>query len=139
MSISLSLPLFDRFQTRVAVQQAEVERRFARYDLQDRRQEVALQVRQAVLDHRSAAAQQSATERQLAAAERAWRAAERRYELGAATFVEVVQARTTLVSARSAAVRSRFNVLLAQRRIAYHTGEPDSGAALFTRYEEDGR
>lgn len=139
ISISLSLPLFDRLQTRVAVQQAEVERRVARYDLQDRRQEVALQVRQAVLDHRSAAAQQSATERQLAASERAWEAAERRYELGAATFVEVVQARTALASARSAAVRSRFNVLLAQRRIAYHAGEPGSGAALFTRFEEDRR
>ena len=137
VSLSLSLPLFDRLQTRVAVEQAEVAKRIARYDLQDRRQQVALQVRQAVLDHRSAAAQQAATERQLAAAERAWQAADRRYELGAATFVEVVQARASLASARSAAVRSRFNVLLAERRIAYHTGAPDSGAALFTRLQED--
>ncbi len=137
VSLSLSLPVFDRLQTRLAVQRAEVARRNARYDLQDRRQEVAVQVRQSILEHRSAVARQAATERRLAAAERAWAAAERRYELGAATFVEVAQARSALVSARSAALRARFGVELARRLIAYHTGTLDPGTTLFTEISED--
>lgn len=135
ISLSLNVPLFDRFQTRAAVEQAEVAKRNAEYDLRDQRQAVALQVRQALLDYRSAVARQSATARRLAAAERAWEAAERRYELGAATFVEVAQARSSLVGARSADLRARFSVLLAQRLITYHTGGLDTDAALFTEIQ----
>lgn len=130
VSLSLSFPLFDGLQTRTQVQQAEAARRSARYDLEDRRQLVALEVRQALLDYRSARAQREATGRRLEAAERAWEAAERRYELGAATFVEVVQARSVLVSARSAAIRARYGVLLAQRRIDYHTGTLEESTLL---------
>jgi outer membrane protein len=135
ISLALNIPLFDRLQTRAAVEQAEVEKRNAQYDLQDRRQTVALQVRQALLDYRSAVARRSATSRRLAASERAWEAAERRYELGAATFVEVAQARSGLVAARSAELQARFAVLLAERLIAYHTGGLDTDAALFTERE----
>jgi outer membrane protein len=124
------VPVFDGLQTRTQVQQAEVERLNARYDLQDQRQLIALQVRQALVDFRSARAQREATRRRLEAAERAWEAAERRYELGAATFVEVVQARSGLVAARSAAIRARYGVLLAERRIDYHTGTLEPGALL---------
>lgn len=137
VSLSLNVPVFDRLQTRAAVRQAEVARLNARYDLQDQRQQVALQVRQALLDYRAAVARQAATARRVEAAERAWEAAERRYELGAATFVEVVQARSTLVSARSAAITARFNVLLARRVIAYHTGELDPRAALTVDFDQD--
>lgn len=130
VSLSLSVPVFDGLQTRTQVQQAEVQRLNARYDLQDQQQLIAVQVRQALVDFRSARAQREATRRRLEAAERAWEAAERRYELGAATFVEVVQARSGLVAARSAAIRARYGVLLAERRIDYHTGTLEPGALL---------
>ena len=137
LSLSVSFPLFDRLQTRTSVAQAEVQRLNARYDLQDQQQQVALQVRQALLDYRSAIAQRAASARRLDAAQRAAAAAERRYELGAATFVEVVQARSTLTSARSAALQARFNVLLAHRLIAYYTGTLAPENALLTHIPEE--
>jgi outer membrane protein len=136
VTLSLNVPVFDRLRTRASVQEAEVARRNARYELQDRRQAIALEVRQALLDYESASARRSATSRRLEAAERAWRAARRRYELGAATFVEVAQARSQLVSARSAALQARYNVLLARRLIAYHTGALSPETTLFTDIEE---
>lgn len=132
VSLSLSVPVFSGWQTKAEVAQAEAERLTARYDLQDQRQLVALQVRQALLDYESAVARQGATERRRLAAERAWQASNRRYELGAATFVEVVQARSTLAAARSAAIQARFAVLLAQRLIEYHTGGLDAHNASLT-------
>ena len=137
LSLSFSMPIFDRLQTRTMVAQAEVQRLNARYDLQDQQQQIALQVRQALLDYRSAIAQQEASARRLEAAQRAAAAAERRYELGAATFVEVVQARSTLTSARSAALQARFNVLLAHRLIAYYTGTLAPENALLTHIPEE--
>lgn len=128
--LSLLIPIFDRFQTRTQVAQAEVDALNARYDLQDQRQQIALQVRQALLDYRSARVQLEATTERLEAAERAREAARRRYELGAATFVELTQVITEAVAARSAQVRARYDVLLAQTLIAYYTGQPDPQTSL---------
>jgi len=130
LRLSLIVPIFDRFQTRTQVAQAEVDALNARYALQDQQQQVALQVRQAVLDYRSARVQLAATTERVQAAERAREAASRRYELGAATFVELTQAITEAVAAQSAQVRARYDVLLAQTLIDYYTGQPDPQRSL---------
>jgi outer membrane protein len=129
--LSLSYPLFDRLQTRTNVQQAETQLLNAQYDLQEQRQLVALQVRQAVLDHRSARSSLAAAEERLQAASEARDAARRRYELGAATFVEVAQAESGYVAARSARVRAGYDVILTRKLIDYYTGSLEPDAPLF--------
>lgn len=129
--LSVSVPVFDRLQARLGVEEAELRLLNAVYDLRDRRQLVALQVRQAVLDYRSARAQLRATAGRLQAAREARDAARRRYELGAATFVEVAQAESGYVAARSARVRAAYAALLARRLIEYHTGSLDVEAAPY--------
>ena len=130
LRLSLSVPLFDRLQTHANVEQAQLQARNAQYDLQDQQQLVALQVRQAVLDYQNAQTRLDATAERLQAAERAREAARRRYELGAATFVELAQANAVYVSAQSAQVQTRYDVLLAQKLIDYYTGNLDVGAPL---------
>ena len=122
VQLFLSVPVFDRWQVRNQVRQAEVALDNARYDLTDQQQTVALQVRQALVDYRSAQAQLDATEERLEAARRAREAAQRRYELGAATFVELTQAISGFVSARSAEVRARYALVRARKLIDYQTG-----------------
>ena len=129
--LSLSIPIFDRFQTQASIEEAQLQAQNAQYDLQDQQQLVALQVRQAVLDYRSAQTQLDAADERLQAAGRAREAARRRYELGAATFVELAQANAAYISAQSARVRTRYDLLLAQRLIDYYTGNLDAGAPLF--------
>lgn len=126
ISLSMSIPVFDRLQTRTQVQSARVQLDNARYDLLDQRQNVAFQVRQALLDFRAAEAQTRATRQRLEAARRAREAARRRYELGAATFVELTQAISTFVSARSANVRARYSKARARKMIDYQTGTLDA-------------
>lgn len=120
--LSLSFPIFDRLQTRLGVEEAELQLLNAVYDLSEQRQLVALQVRQALLDYRSARAQLRATGERLQAAREARMAARRRYELGAATFVEVAQAESGYVAAQSARVRAAHAAILARKLIEYHTG-----------------
>ena len=124
--LSMSVPLFDRFQTRTQIRSAQVQLDNARYDLRDQRQAVAVQVRQALLDYRSARAQMRATRQRLQAARRAREAARRRYELGAATFVELTQAISDFVSARSAHVQARYSLVRARELIDYQTGTLDA-------------
>lgn len=128
--LSLSFPLFDRLQTRTNVEDAQVQLQNTRYDLQDQRQQVALQVRRALLDYRSAQTQLEAAEERLEAAELAQEASRRRYELGAATFVELTQAISGYVAARSAHVQARYDVLRAQKLIDYYAGTLDTTTSL---------
>jgi len=130
VSLSVSVPVFDRLQTWASIEQAQADRLNARYDLEELRQDIGLQIRQALLDYESAVAQQRASAKRLEASERALDAAQRRYELGAAGFVELVQARSALVSARSAEIGARYNVVLARRLIDYHTGGLDPDAPV---------
>jgi outer membrane protein len=132
----VSVPIFDRMQTRLGVEEAELQLLNTVYDLRDTRQLVALQVRQAVLDHRSARAQLRASAERLQAAREARDAARRRYELGAATFVEVAQAESGYVAARSARVRAAYAELLARTLIEYHTGSLEVEAEPYDRGED---
>jgi len=122
IQLSMSIPVFDGYDTKTEIRSARVQLDNARYDLRDQRQTVAFQVRQALLDFRSAVAQTEATEQRLEAARRGREAARRRYELGAATFVELTQAISTFVSARSANVRARYARARARKLIDYQTG-----------------
>lgn len=137
--LSLDIPIFDRLETRTQVEEAQVQARNAEYDLRDQRQQIALQVRQAVADVRSARTQLAATTQRLEAARRGQEAARRRYELGAATFVEVTQALTEFIAARSAQVRARYDVLLARTLINYYTGRLDPQAPLAPQSSDDVR
>lgn len=122
VQVSLSVPVFQRWQIRDQVRQAEVQLDNARYDLTDQQQTVALQVRQALVDYRSSQAQLEAAEERVQAARRARDAAQRRYELGAATFVELTQAISGFVSARSAEVQARYALVRSRELIDYQTG-----------------
>ena len=131
VGLSLSLPIFDRFQTRNNVQRAQVSYENARLDLQDLRQNVALQVRQAYLDYLTAEKELDVTEKQLQAADLALEAAQERYNVGAGTIVELTDARATQVRAASERVQARYDFLFQKRLIDYYLGTLDPAQPLF--------
>ena len=131
IGLSLSLPIFDRFSTRHSTQEAEVRLNNAELALEDLQQEVAVQVRQAVLNYRSSLASLDATQAQVRFAEQALQAAEERYEVGAGTLVEVAQQRAAYVQAASDLVRSRYDVIFRQKLVDYYLGTLDPSEPLF--------
>lgn len=122
ISLSLNIPIFDRLQRSAQVEQAQVQAQNADYALQDRRQEIALQVRQAYLDYQNAAQQLEAANKRLRAAEQARTAARERYNLGSADIVELQNATRDFVDAASQQVRARYNLIFQQERIDYNVG-----------------
>ncbi len=125
VSLSLSLPIFDRFQRVTRVQQAQVQAQNAEYDLQDQRQQVALQVRQTYLDYKNAVQQLQAANKRLKAAEQARTATQERYNLGSASIVELRNANRDYVDAASQQIRARYNLLFQQKAIDYYVGRLD--------------
>jgi outer membrane protein len=125
ISLSLSFSIFDRFQRNTQVEQAQVQAQNAEYALQDQRQQVALEVRQAHLDYKNAVQQLEAANKRLKAAEQAQTATQERYNLGSASIVELRNANRDYVDAASQQIRARYNLLFQQKQIEYHVGRLD--------------
>lgn len=125
VGIGVSIPLFDRGSADLATQRAEIAADNARLNLQQQRQSVALDVRRAYLDFQAAQARLTAAEAQEKAAALAVDASRQRYDVGAATLVEVSQARATLVQAQSAVISARYTLVFQQSLMSYYTGSLD--------------
>jgi outer membrane protein len=115
IGIGISIPLFDRGAASVAEQKAQLAEDNARLALDNQKQQIALDVRRAYLDQASAREQLAAAEAQLAAAAQSVTMTQQRYQAGAATLVEVTQARAQQVQAASAVATAKNNLVLSRR------------------------
>jgi len=129
VNLNFTLPLFDRGDTRVAIRRAELEADSARLALEATRHNVGVEVRTAYQDFRAAREQLTSADAQLKAAELALDAAQQRYQAGAATLVELSQARATQVQAASSLVSAKSNLLFQRTLVNYYLGELDAESA----------
>lgn len=135
VTLSLSIPVFQRFQRSTQVQRAKVQAQNAQYQLDDQRQQVALQVRQAYLDYQNAIQQLEAANKRLRAAEQSRAAAQERYNLGSASIVELQNATRDYVDAASQQVRARYNLVFRKKQIDYHVGRLRSNEPLIEQQD----
>ncbi|HLT47282.1 MAG TPA: TolC family protein, partial [Rubricoccaceae bacterium] len=131
LGLSITVPIFDRLQTRRQVEQAEIEVARRELDLERQRQAVATEVRQAVLDYRLAAQRLDVTAAQVAAAEAALEAEEARYELGTGTLVALELARARLTEAQAARAQAVYEFVFRRAVIAFARGDLDPTEPLF--------
>lgn len=125
IGLGITLPIFDRGSTSLSTRRAQINQENAEISLTSTRQAVALDVRTAWFNVRSAQQQLVAAQAGLTAASQALEATTQRYNVGAATLLEVTQARVQRVNAASSLSDARYNLVLNQAAIAYFTGEMD--------------
>lgn len=129
VGIGISIPLFDRGAASVAEQKAQLAEENARLALDNQKQQIGLDVRRAYLDQASAREQLAAAEAQLTAATQSVNMMQQRYQAGAATLVEVTQARAQQVQAASAVATAKNNLVLQRTVMSYYTGDLDPATA----------
>ena len=123
LTLGFSVPLFDRGAVDLATQKAEISEDNARLDLKNTQQQIGLEVRRAYLDYVADKQQLDAAGAQLRAAQLALETSQQRYNVGAATLLEVTQARATQLQAESALVTARYALLFQRTLIGYYTGD----------------
>lgn len=129
LGLNFSIPIFDRFTTSANTQRAHLQLDNQQITLENLRQNVILQVRQAYLDLESNREQLVAAEAQLRAADLALEAAEQRYNVGAGTLTEVTQARAQQASAQAGMINARYSLLFQAEVLDYYTGALDAQPA----------
>lgn len=131
VGVSFSIPIFDRGASSIASQQASLQVDNARLSRDRQKQTVALEVRRAFLDYESALEQLNVTRAQQKAADLALSTTQERYRVGAATLVELTQARASQVAAASALVNARYNLVFQQSLMSYYTGDLNPDNVVF--------
>lgn len=120
--LGLNWYVFDRFRTRLSVEQAHVSYDAARYADEDLRLGVAGDVARAVGDYRTSLQQLASSRAGLDAAQQAYDLVNGRFEVGFATIVNVTTAQSALVQAQSLRAQAIVNLALRKRALGYALG-----------------
>ncbi|MFT4603860.1 MAG: outer membrane protein [Rhodothermales bacterium] len=131
IGISLSVPIFNRYQTRTSVERAQVQLNNANLDMETLQQSIALEVRQSYLDYQTAVKRLEVTEKQLRASRQALEVEQARYDVASSTLVELTQARANFVSSESGRVQAIYQFHLQHRLIEYYLGILNPTESLF--------
>ena len=131
VGFNLSVPIFDRFLTRNNIEQARVQHNNSQLALEELQQNIALDVRQSYLDYLTMEKSLDVTEKQFISAEQALNAEQERYNVGAATLVELSQARASFVQAQSDQNKAKFDFIFQKKLIEYYLGKLNPSEQLF--------
>jgi outer membrane protein len=122
VSFSLSFPFFNQGTREEQVVRSRVAEDNAQAQLRDVRLLAQQQLTQYMSAFRSAEQRVRIQLASVAAAEEDLRVQQRRYQLGASTFLDVLNSQVTLNQARAALIQARFDARVAKAQIETLTG-----------------
>jgi outer membrane protein len=131
LSLSFSMPLFDRFATCNNVQQAEIQLSTQQLNFRNLDLQISSQVQQSLLDYSTAVKQREVAHAQYEYASEALKISEERFRVGSSTYIELSQVRTNFYNAAYQRVSADYNLLLNYISIHYFSGNIDAAISIF--------
>ncbi|WP_158278661.1 TolC family protein [Rhodohalobacter mucosus] len=126
IGLSLNIPIFNRLNTRTAVQAQEIQYKNAQLSLENTRLNVIQEVNQAYNDYVAIVQELESSEKAFVAAERAFETEQQRYEVGASTLIELSQANNAFVEAQSNRIQTLYNFFFQEKLLDYYIGRLDT-------------
>ena len=138
VSLNLSVPIFDRGQTRQDVAASRVQLDNEELDLERQRRQANAEIQEARLNWENASRQRVSARTRLKYAKAALESLEDRYRANAATLAEVSQSRAQYREARYNHVSAGYSLLLRGMEILYSRGDGDTLASVVKETESKG-
>lgn len=123
LSLNLTWTLFDRFQTTLAVAEAQTDHENAKINLTDSKLQAQADIRTALITYQSARNQIDTARAGLDSAQKSYEAVDGMYSLGSASIVDVLTSQAALVLARSDLAQALTNLKLQEKSLEYATGK----------------
>ncbi len=121
---SLSIPIFNRFQTKTAVAKAEINQQRAELALLDKQIKLRETIEQAYADAKAALNQYISAEKSLYAQNESFKNAQESYNAGVMTSFDFDQVRNRLVNAQSSMANAKYNFVFRTKLLEYYLGIP---------------
>lgn len=123
VGFNVSIPIFNRFQTKNRVAQSFINKEISETRLESQKLLLKQTIEQAFLDVRSGLKTFQAAEISLLAQQEAFKNAQERYNYGAMTLFDFDLVRTRLVSAESTMIRSKYDYVFKTKVLQFYSGE----------------
>lgn len=124
ISLSLSIPIFNRFQTRNKVRSARLNIENESLSLDNVKLALYKEIQQAYQSATSAQAKYASTGRAYDAAEESFKYAQERYEIGKSTVFEFSESKTKLLTSRSEQIQAKYDFLFRSKILDFYQGKP---------------
>lgn len=124
LGLSLSIPIFNRFDTKNNIRLSKIEMDNAKLDLENTKKSLYKEIQQAWFNATKANVQYNSSADVVKNSEEAFRFAEEKYNNGKATLYEFNQAKMNLASARSNQLQAKYNLLFCIKILDFYKGEP---------------
>lgn len=124
LGVSLSVPIFDRFNTKQSTQRARIQRDITEINLENQKVMLRTEIERAYLDALTSLKTLEAAKKSVEAQNEAFRTAEERYNLGVMTSYDFEQVRNQLVQAQSSYIRAKYNYIFRSKFLEIYYGLP---------------
>ena len=121
--LSISLPLFQNWNRVYNIESAKVQLKNARLALENSELGVIQEVTQAYNDYLAYTKQIESAQKAMRASEKALETQQERYNVGASTLIELSEAQSSYVSAKSDFTQAQYNVIFQGKLLDYYLGK----------------
>lgn len=123
LGVSLSVPIFNRFQTKNRVAQSEISKQISETQLESEKLNLKQTIEQSFLDVKTALKSYEAAKISLEAQQEAFKNAQERYNFGAMTQFDFDQVRTRLVNAQATLISSKYDYVFKTKVLQFYAGD----------------
>ncbi|TXD49856.1 TolC family protein [Polaribacter sp. IC073] len=123
IGFNVSIPIFNRFQTKNRVAQSLINKEISETRLESQKLILKQTIEQAFLDVKSGLKAFEAAKISLEAQKEAFKNAQERYNYGAMTLFDFDLVRTRLVNAEGAMIRSKYDYVFKTKVLQFYSGE----------------
>ncbi len=124
LSLSLSIPIFNRNQSKARVNRAKINVEKSKNNLIQAEQDLRVNIENAYTDAKASLKQFDAAVLSLAAQKEALKNAKERYNLGAMTSFEFEQVRNRFINVESALINAKYNFMFKTKVLDFYAGKP---------------
>ena len=124
LGVTLSIPLFDRKQTKTAVNKAKLQKQTSQLDLLDSQKELYRTIESYRLDAVSAQQQYLAAREQVKSAQASYDLVSEQFNAGMKNTVDLLTEKNNLLSAQQAQLQAKYMVLLNAGLLRFYGDEP---------------
>lgn len=124
IGLSLSIPIFNRFQTRNQVRQARLQVENQQLSLEATQKALYKEIQQAYYNAQNARRQLESSAVAEAAAESAFELMQKKFENGKANATEYEESRTRLLRAQADHLQAKYTAIFRQKILNFYRGEP---------------
>ncbi|MBS9766727.1 MAG: TolC family protein [Flavobacteriaceae bacterium] len=124
VGLSLRIPIFNGFQTKVAVQKAKINKQRAEIQLIDQKLKLRKNIEKAYTEAKVALNQYLASKKSLIAQKESFKNAKESFNAGIMTSFDFEQVRNRMVNATSSMLNAKYNYVFKTKVLEYYYGIP---------------